>query len=585
MNSRSQNINGKKGKTFKASSTKISFRSFGNEKTTEVRQLTKSKPTKDEKESKEYLTTRSTGYNSKVHITPEIRAKIAKILSVSPHDAFYVSSSVETEGLYLVNYDENANIDELGWIRGVLVDVNAMCIKAMSFGATPWITLDKITPDKSGDFSCIDEDGNNVTLNINDITIREGVEGCQVTALWHNSVMYLICRKNIYASKMKRPGWKITAGEAYEKLSGPTEFELFDTSKRHSPYSHTFIVAHPEFLISTKNHFGPGIISYGGYVQNWPLDDRCPYKQEDVDDELRCPVTELEMPDEITESFNYEGRKLSLQESNHFLRFGWLDEYEDSNDIRLRTGEFLFVYDEKNGKSYQISSSSYEWRKTIRGNAFTHKNNLYRLLDEATFVGKTTEDLQQEMNRFLKKYPLMCSLDMIALKHLIVDEDTPITFWPKGDFILDLTSRKDRQILIWQALLVSVPVQHQKEIFCLLGDYWNDQKRLIDWATENIKLNVEQRDQFIFYAQETLKVIDSVSVAHPGDLARTINKVVKSLPGERLYSIVQSFDNPNLVNVQKYRAIKARNKKLGLVTPNKVEVAPKAAALPLPAFS
>ena len=67
-----------------------------------------------------------------------------------------------------------------------------MCIKAMPFGATPWITLDKIVPDEKGVFTCEDEDGNTVNLNIKDISIREGIEGCQVTAVWHNSNFYLI---------------------------------------------------------------------------------------------------------------------------------------------------------------------------------------------------------------------------------------------------------------------------------------------------------------------------------------------------------------------------------------------------------
>jgi hypothetical protein len=337
--------------------TKISFRSFGNDKTKEARKIISNKPV-NSFNSKEHLTLNNWYPNMKNKISPEIRMKIATILHVDPTDAFDVPSCIESEGLYLVHYTEGADLDKLGWIRGILVDINAMCIKAMPFGVTPWITLDEIVPNSKGDFNCLDENGNNLVLNINNLDISEGIEGCQVTTVWHNSKFYLITRKNIFAYKFRRPCWKVTAGEAWDKLEGPHEFELYDISKKHSPFSHTFILAYPEYLIATRKDFGPGIISYGGFVQNFPLDESCPYKHEEVDDTIHLPNMEKEMPDIIFEPFIYDGKKLSVEEANHFLRYGWLDKYEDSIDIRLRSGEFLFVFDRITNNCYQIASTA-----------------------------------------------------------------------------------------------------------------------------------------------------------------------------------------------------------------------------------
>ena len=275
---------------------------------------------------------------------------------------------------------------------------------------------------------------------------------------------------------------------------------------------------------------------------------------------------ERTMPDVIFEPFIYDGRKLSLEEANAFLRYGWLDKYEDAEDPRLRSGEFLFVFDRKTGYSYQISSTAYQWRKTIHGNNFTNKKNLYHLLNDANFFGKTVQTLTEEMGIFLEKYPLMCSLDFLSLRQAIIDQGLPLYSWPSGEFSLDLKSRKYRQILIWQAFFISVPVSQQKEVWPLLSDYWKDQETLIDWMMKNSKLSPEEREKLSPYTQEALKGLDAITAAHPGDLERSVKLIVKNLSGERLLNIVACLEDPSLVSIQKARGLNAKNKKQNFVS-------------------
>jgi hypothetical protein len=172
----------------------------------------------------------------------------------------------------------------------------------------------------------------------------------------------------------------------------------------------------------------------------------------------------------------------------------------------------------------------------------------------------------------------MCSFDWLKLKDAIMREGLPLYYWPNGEFTYNLSSRKDRQLLIWQAFFISVPIQHQKDVWSLLSNYWADQEKLIAWMLANRNLTAEERDKLSPYTQEALRSLDAVVAAHPDNLERSVKLIVKNLPGDRLVNIIECLDDPSKVYIQKKRGLNAKNKKLGIV-------APEAVSVPVPTFN
>ena len=62
-------------------------------------------------------------------------------------------------------------------------------------------------------------------------------------------------------------------GKIYSSLNGPTE-ELFDMTKKYSPYRHSFLMVHPDTVICTRQRIGCGFLVYLGCTKEW---EECPY--------------------------------------------------------------------------------------------------------------------------------------------------------------------------------------------------------------------------------------------------------------------------------------------------------------------
>src|SRR5207237_7753644 len=73
----------------------------------------------------------------------------------------------------------------------------------------------------------------------------------------------------------------------YKELNGPRE-ELFDMTKKYSPYCHTFILSHPEMVFASKIPVGVGMLIYVGSLKLWdPLTVGLPL--DEIDSKLREP--------------------------------------------------------------------------------------------------------------------------------------------------------------------------------------------------------------------------------------------------------------------------------------------------------
>lgn len=423
-------------------------------------------------------------------VSDAILNRISKIINlpVTEPKQWHITSSIPEKGLYLVNAIETAPFEKYGWLRGVLVDTKHMTIIAMPYGVTPVVNADSILPDEEGVISVVDQFKRKIDFKVDDIVITPAFEGPQVTAVYHDGEFYLISRKQINSATTKWPGVKKSAREVYDELGGPQADDLFDTTKKYSPFSHTFIVSHPEWLVTSKQEVGPGYIVYVGSVHNWMATKTdSPYPLNEVDAEEHAPKTVSVIPDPIEEPFIYADKGMSLVDANEFLQYGWSAAKEDAADLRLGTGEAVVVHVKGTDDIYLFMSTALNHRKTIVGASPDHLFRFYQLMDDAAIDTMTQEGYEAFTKKYVDLPPVYIN-DVVDM----VREGYVITKWPLDyeDEMLNyedsqLDTHVDRLRCIWQNLFLAMPVARQASGIKILDRFFAERARLVSWIVEN----------------------------------------------------------------------------------------------------
>lgn len=412
--------------------------------------------------------------------TGSIRARLAEILNVEDSPAWEVVDSLPDQDLYMVHYRPDADMKRFGHLRGVVVDAAAGTIVCRSFGFTRTVVSDFLLPSPDGVLSLLDTTGLPLEVPVDTtFALTLSFEGTVVRVFKHRGIVYRSTHRRLDITN-SRWGQSKTFLQMYAELGGPSDHALFDAASAYSPYCYVFLLVHPDVLVATKQHVGPGYIVYLGVRQVWTPEAH-PYPEAEVDAVVRAPATVEVFPAVITQPFIYAPRNISLDEANHHLNFGFYAPYAElTADVRTRPGEAVMIY--TGDQLVKVESSSYNFRVGMRGNDPNLAHQFF-VLANGSYIDTSTPE---GFTRYVQRFPLYAPYDQASLRATIAQHG-PLVVWPQ-DSRTELNStlvetKDDRLYNIFIAYLMAVPLHRQLEVIDVYERFILERGNVVDWLT------------------------------------------------------------------------------------------------------
>lgn len=398
------------------------------------------------------------------------KRELSKFLNIDPDGPWTITTETDT-GLALINHTANADMNLYSNLRGVVLDTQKGNLVSYSFPHADRFVGSQL-PVVDGKIIL----SPNVSLNVSDVKIKRGFEGTLVYVFKHAGKVYRSTRKKMDFSRSKW-GKSKTFGDIYWELGGPKDEDLFDPQKDYSVYCHTFILSHPDLLVSTRE-MNTGYLVYLGPRKMYTAEENgsCPYPLEKVDTVLRCPVTTNSL--ENAQGKIFSPSTFTLEEANAHLLFGNFQPFENYQflDPRLLPGEFVILEDTSTCNMYRVESPSYYWRNTLRDNNPNLLYRFYQLLDFASVR-------QNDEGKYRELFPLLSLYDLHTVKSWFVD-DTPVVLWPQSETYDVPRDRDSKMYHIFLCFLMCVPLSKQKEVSNYYELMLNKREELISWIQE-----------------------------------------------------------------------------------------------------
>lgn len=414
-----------------------------------------------------------------------LRQKIAAILDLPDVEAWQIIDTNIGSGLYLIHYTPDASMVKYGSLRGVVVDINAKIIVARSYGYTPVITTNSLhVAEYDQKIHLIDAYNPNVDYELDPkrITLLPGFDGKIIRVFLHNGQVYHSTYRRLNANQASW-GDSPSFTEIYNQLGGPKDDQLFDLSKKYSPYVHIFILADPNLQLASKTQLGAGYLVYLGPRKMWETSS---YPKAEVDFKLHTfTTTNIFTPNPDTPVL-YSPPEFNLEQGEKFLQFGFNQPFDPSGlEERLFPGEFLIAYtlnqeDEITGV-IRIESPSYRWRSNIRDN---NPDLLYQfyILSNGKFIQAQNRD-EQEL--YISRFPILTPYDQESIDQLIA-ENGPIIVWPQEDMTEEvsleiLNNSNSRLYNIFLDFVYALPPSQQESVLDFYTYYQNSLEDIIAW--------------------------------------------------------------------------------------------------------
>ena len=416
-----------------------------------------------------------------------IRSSIAQILGITSTNDWLITDhkNINNHNLYQVNFNTNSDLSKWGFLKGVVVDLEAKTRVSRSWGYTPGTISDEIISPNGNNLNFVDHTGQTHNFDLANTMIKPIFEGTIISIFkCHGEVHYSV-NISMHAERSGKNHFAHIGNykNLYYQLGGPREDILFNPGKENSPYTYTFLLARQELTSATKLECGNGFLSYLGSFCNWDPENP-PYPHDSCElspefDEQHEMLTK-EMPEYgVIEPFIYCAPNMSLEDANRHLRYGWLEPYDDTliNNYH-RSGEGVVLINKTTGKTLYVYSSAYAWRRSIRGEEATIKQAFYVRTDDA--------DLPDE--EFNAKYPPMAQMDLWQCEQLIKD-GKHILIWPHSIKNIGTDTYQKKLTIVWLSFLISCNPSIQVDAWNLLGTYYSDKHYLIDTILGYLKNN------------------------------------------------------------------------------------------------
>lgn len=529
-------------------------------------------------------------YNNKKMAT--LADQLTEILGVAPSTSWSLVDAYPEQDLYLVNYNQLADMTRYGRLHGVVVDMRVKKIIARSYNFTPYATLDKLVPDIADQHLEFRDDFGNFT-NLAPIdkgtTIYQGIEGKLLTIFKHNGNTFYSVSNRLTIDTISYNG-SPSLGELYIDFGGPKPEELFDQNKKYASYCHHIMICSPYFLKvskemsfltpsspsprrNSKDTVFPNNIELKGYlvyIGTQEIFDKntSPYSIQDV--EFLPTQSKRFSTKSFTENMRRQ-KKLSLTEANKFLETGYHPNVPIGNDLRTGLGEFIVLY-QNNVPVMKVYSPAYSWRLNIRDNNPNIDERFFELTNAAGFDTKVADRLadyekrfpifeQMSIENFNKLTLPVLTLPTIKITLKIPSGEakipgftySPTTRIPAG--FLEPTptnlvsTRDDRLYNIFLAYFMALPLHLQFTEKFLYEQYLSDRADIIQWLqelylthsklTKVTGLNTQTLELLARVKSEVLNGFYNNQIAESFDVAtlQVIRDLVPNEEGSSLYQI------------------------------------------------
>jgi hypothetical protein len=425
----------------------------------------------------------------------ELTKKVAEILKLDSNSGWSVVDTFEN--LAMVHYNEDANMNLVGHLRGVIVDLEKELIITDSFGYTPTIVSDKIEF-KNGHLNMIDKEGNGYIFKEDNVHINKLYEGVVIRVIWYNNKCFFLTHKKINSHRSRWGSSKYFL-DMYKEANGPTAEQLFDTSKPYSNTCYFFLVVDKALLVGTRQQVERPFISI-------LLKKKLNINRDDS--ECSDGIGSFNISDNMgginNESCILKPENLTVEEANAHLSYGYYKKF-DVKDKRQLTGESLIVYTMENGNiknMVKVNSTSYEWRVNMRGNNPNITHQFYSLLNSVyadlkidnSYVkqsfgkmGVLPKESQglfgiSEGNIKLKQklvlYPLY---DLLSMKNYYKSNNGIINLQVINEKYASYITRDERIHLLWINYVVSLPIHLQEQGLDIINNFHIDKVSVVEW--------------------------------------------------------------------------------------------------------
>ena len=432
-----------------------------------------------------------------------LRDTIADILNIPNTDSWQIVDSQPP--LYMINYTPDANMLTYGSIRGLIVDIQGRTIISRTAGYTPTVTTSSVSiNDDDGSIQLEDAFNPNLSYTLDPKTtlFQPSFDGPVLRLFLYNGVVHYASDDRLDAQWSRvgtsYNGSSPTILEAFNELKGDiSEDTFFDTTKRYSPYVHSFIIAHPAFQVVSKIPVGVGYLISLETKKMWEVNDS-PYPLDEIDTEVHGLNTHSDFIANPQTPGLYTMPMFRLEDVNDFLEYGFYEKFDNSglSDVRLFPGEAVIAvlhddvvtgiprqdYGKVKGH-IRINSPSYQWRSNLRdGNP--HLYYQFYLLTNGKFI---RAEFANEEELYNQKFPLLSPVTKEEIQDL--SSDAPLVVWPE----LEMTTEQRRQILdtvdgrlynIWLSFFYALPPSQQDIVLDFYNLYLDNIADVKDWLIQ-----------------------------------------------------------------------------------------------------
>jgi len=466
---------------------------------------------------------------------PTTSTAISRRELLVPDYPFKVLDSDVENGLYLLHYDDatvgSSTNDNLRQLRGTIVDIESGIV-CNSFGYTPTIIADKITPDADGNWKAADTDGHVQEFNVQNAVFQCLYEGCLIRVWKHKNKVYHSTHRRLIADG-SRWGNSEYFTSLYTKYGGPREEELFDPEKPYSSLCHFFLIVDRQLMMSSKLPLGDfeGFLLYFGAlpqytrgphpsglptewsgpressadrsypvdIVEWDTSNSSWYNSDafvSIEESLGSnPIVAL---DEVTDGKIQIPCQFSVDMANQVLGVGFHPNRKShSPDSRLDTGEAVLCrYVDGSGidRMVRIHSKAHEWRQQIVNNQPNLLFRAYELLEGSYYPKKPTD-----RETYLDKYPVIGAASVEDFR-VLSESATNHTYIFGGSItnpirpisrqaLVDRSNSASRDLRFSNAILcyaLSVPLARQGDVFNLYNKITNDRQLFLTFVCQNM---------------------------------------------------------------------------------------------------
>lgn len=426
----------------------------------------------------------------------QIKVIARRLLKIPAKVPFHIADKDDT---YALLRQEGRYGTAHNYLRGTIINyVTETIVCGHSYNIIECVQP-VLSSSNGDDIVVFTEDFQAVSLPLEDIELCYGIEGTNII-VWMDDDMKIRVTNHR----------KLNSDDAQSSYaSSPPYIEYFningvDLTKFYRPgvlsrVVHRLILQYADLAPCCKRN-SEGNICYDGYFveirRRYPegtVVDDYPVKPSDI-----FPLTTRNLADiagSSSPTVFITDSDIPLTEANKFLTNGYHSSVDTVNpDLRLLTGEFVYVFHLTSGNIYRVKSLSWQWRfdNNHFPNVLQNAYELYSYANNTSLYNKT-------------RFPTLYYQDD-ALLYKRINEGVAITNLEETStkVLVDISTYKGRLYNIMLCLLLATRISKQKDILMTLSQYLTSYRTI---AQEVLILSTEDVNETVDHPKRKLRDI------------------------------------------------------------------------------